>query len=72
RTTRPLAPLRASAHEVDTNSTKLVDSASSFRQWPQANLTYIDRLIGAPSCVVWLFPSTEAQSCSITFWSTAH
>ena len=31
----------------------------------------IDRLIGTPSCLVWLFPSIEAQSCSITFSSTA-
>ena len=70
RTTWPLAPLRASTHEGDTNSTKLVKSASSFRL---SNLTYVDRLIGAPSCVmVRLFSSTEAQSYSITFSSTVH
>jgi hypothetical protein len=52
-TNRPLAPLRASAHEGDTTSTKLLDLASSLRQWPQANLTYINLLIGDPA--VWLF-----------------
>ena len=44
-----------------------------LRQWPQANLAYIDRPIGcAQRVVVRLFSSTEAQSCSTTFSSKTH
>lgn len=54
RTTLPLAQLRASAHKRDTDSIKLMNSASFLRQWPQANLsqTTIVQLV-APS--MWLY-----------------
>ena len=42
----PHNSLRAPAREGDITGTKLVDSASPPRQWPQANLSYSNRLIG--------------------------
>ncbi|KIJ95205.1 hypothetical protein K443DRAFT_333588 [Laccaria amethystina LaAM-08-1] len=41
RTTRPLAPLRASAREGGMTSTKLMDRASSLPQWPQAHTSIL-------------------------------
>jgi hypothetical protein len=48
-------------------------SSSPLSQWPQGNLSYSDRLTILPSRVmVRLFPSTEAQSYSITFSLMVH
>ena len=81
---RTIFPHHHDSHNSATCTPSCVDSrrryynkyqarGSSLRQWPQANLTYIDRLIGCAQCVVvWLSSSTEAQSCSITFSSTTH
>ena len=78
---RTVFPHHHDCHKSATCTPSCVDSRRKYnkyqargcglRQWPQANLTYIDRPRGcAQRVVVWLPSSTDAQSCSTTFSST--